>query len=254
MRKERVSAPLPVPLPVAHVTVARWLDAILGVGELQPQHCDVFGKSLLYFSYGGVFYRPTRLNTQHAVDWPIGMVFSPGVLEAVTSVYPFDTGAMARNAYFEKWRKRLAPFRTRFRIKTTNALATAPRLVKLLYATNRRYVTGNVARSASRRMTPIPLLASFLGADMTPHVDHRQRTIECIAESAVAFAEHLEWVGVPDRALERVAQGVYRWTHPRMPVLYPYRPTRNFNPADIAAEMHAAARAAFVQRFLDLEK
>jgi hypothetical protein len=252
MHRERIGAPLPVPLPVAHVTAARWFEAILGIGKLTPQHCDVFSKNLLYFSYGAMFYRPTRANTQHAVDWPIGLVFSPELLTVMTTLYPFDTGAMAKNSHFDHWRRRLAPFKTRFRIKTSKAQNVAPRLVKLLYTTNRRYVVGTVAPNGHRR-APIPLLTSYLKDDMTPHVDHRQRTIECITDAAVALGQHLEWVGVPMRAVDRISRELYQWTKPRMPLVYPYLPTRNYNPAEITREMHARSQADLVKRFLDLE-
>lgn len=253
LRLTRVTAPLPPALPIAHLTVARWLRTILANGELRPQHCTVFGKDLLYFSYGGLFYRPKRLNTQHPGEWPVGMVFAPGALHAMRTLYPFDTGAMADNQYFKEWKRKLAPFRTRFRVSTRSGLATVPRLVKVLYDNNRRYIEGRVSPSARRQAAPIPLLASFLGADMTPHADHRQRSFEFIADTVFPLGEHLEWIGVPNRAVDKVAQAVYQWTAPRIPEIYPYSPTRNFNPAEIAAQLEAIARAKAIERYVDFK-
>src|SRR5260370_39913928 len=57
LAKESTPRELPMGLPLAHLTARRWLQSILKVGQLEPRPCTVLAKKLLYFSYGGVFYR-----------------------------------------------------------------------------------------------------------------------------------------------------------------------------------------------------
>jgi len=91
---------LPPALPLAHLTIARWLSAILKLGAIAPRPCKVLGKDLLYLSYGGLFYRPDNIRTQQATELPVGLVFSPVALAGITSLFPFDSGAMAGHKDF----------------------------------------------------------------------------------------------------------------------------------------------------------
>src|SRR5690349_10655561 len=100
---DRSAARLAAELPVAHITTARWLGSILDEGRIQPRLCTVFNRELLYFSYGGVFYRSLKSQTQNATELPIAMVFSPKVLDVAFQLFPFDSGAMAAKLFGEDW-------------------------------------------------------------------------------------------------------------------------------------------------------
>src|ERR1017187_9469822 len=95
--------PLPLELPIAHLTAARWLRGILGAGHIAPRLCKVFKQNLLYFSYGGVFYRTSKFQSENAAELPVGMVFTPQVLDKCIKLFPFDSGAMARKLYGDCW-------------------------------------------------------------------------------------------------------------------------------------------------------
>ncbi|HEX6098458.1 MAG TPA: hypothetical protein VF432_19230 [Thermoanaerobaculia bacterium] len=244
---------LPPPLPLAHLTVARWLTNILRIGEIQPRPCAVLRRDLLYLSYGGLFYRPTRISTQQVTELPIGLVFSPEALRLISSVFPFDTGAMATHASFAAWKDKFSPFETRFRLTTSDALRDTPSLVRLLYSDNSRYLRGEVTADAVRRAEPLPLLASFLGADLSPESDHRQRTIECVSEVALKLGQHLLWIGFPDLDTARVLRELYRWTQPNVPEFRAYSYHRNFNPAEIGAQLEAWANDAVIRRYAEMQ-
>src|SRR5271157_1578136 len=124
---------LPLELPVAHLTAARWLKSILQVGSLEPRPCKVFSKRLLYFSYGGVFYRASKLQTERASELPVALVFSPEVLDEVSRLFPFDSGAMAANRFGPDWFRRLGPFDLRFGVNTVDARLDAKKLVYHLF-------------------------------------------------------------------------------------------------------------------------
>jgi len=246
---------LPPALPLAHLTFARWLGDILKIGRLQPQPCKVFDKDLLYFSYGGLFYRPKRIQTQNAVELPIALVFSPELLEVITSLFPFDTGAMANNPGFTEWKSKLAPFETRFRLSPTRgARDVATALVYLLYADNPRYLNGEVASIAAKgRTPPLPLLAEFLDDNLAPESDHRQRSIECLSDVAVALGRSLEWIGFPETlGTAQVMNSIYQWTQPHLPDFRAYPYHRNFNPAEIGAQLETWAHEAVIRKYAEL--
>ena len=144
------------------------------------------------------------------------------------------------------------PFEERFQVPTTDAVADAPALVNLLYKTNKRYLAGTVSPQAKHRCEPFPLLADFLAEDMSPTVDHRQRSIECVTEMAVPLSRHLVWIGFPDRRTDAVVRDIYEWTRPDLPIIRPYPYTRNFNPTEKAAQLEALAHEDIVKRFVDL--
>jgi hypothetical protein len=203
-------------------------------------------------SYGALFYRPHKIQTQRAAELPVGLVFSPVVMSNVTSVFPFDSGAMATNRHFEPWRTRMEPFDDRFQLHTHKADDDTGSLVKLLYGTNRQYLRGRVTRQAATRCEPLPLLAAFLRANMTPNVDHRQRSIECLMEQQLPLDQHLLWIGFPARRTDQVLGALYEQTRPHMAQFRTYDYTRNFSPAEMAAKLEAWAHEDVVQRFLKI--
>jgi hypothetical protein len=74
LARESTPAQLPIGLPLAHLTARRWLQAILNVGQLEPRPCKVLSKTVLYFSYGGVFYRTSTLQTERTSELPVALV------------------------------------------------------------------------------------------------------------------------------------------------------------------------------------
>ena len=70
LSKEYTPAELPMGLPLAHLTARRWLQSILTAGQLEPRPCKVLAKKLLYFSYGGVFYRTSSMHTEKTTELP----------------------------------------------------------------------------------------------------------------------------------------------------------------------------------------
>lgn len=243
---------LPAPLPLAHMTVWRWLDHILHAGQLEPRHCKVFDREWLYFSYGGLFYRTADCQTQQASELPVGFVFSPNVIRAVSEFFPFDSGAMA-NGVFGSWRDRMEPFAERFRVAAPDPLATAPRLIHELYGSNRSYLRGVPDGAAAVKTEPLPLLYEFLQADLSASgVDHRQRTLEGLSAASVTLAPHLLWIGVPRCDTERVLAAIYERTRPEMPEVFEYdEQPQNFNPREVAKILEQQAYRDVIARYVD---
>ena len=142
LRAVGTAADLPGELPVAHLTTAKWLRSILDAGKLIPRSCRVFHRDLIYFSYGGVFYRTSKMQSENAAELPVAMVFSPEVLDVCTRLFPFDSGAMADRVFGDGWYTAMEPFQDRFSIAGGDLSMAARLLVLSLYDTNERYVTG----------------------------------------------------------------------------------------------------------------
>ena len=250
LANEPVPAELPIGLPLAHLTARRWLQSILKAGQLEPRPCLVLAKALLYFSYGGVFYRTSTLQTERTTELPVALVFSPDVMNMISQLFPFDSGAVAGNRFGPDWSRRLAPFASRFSVKTTDALGDARRLVYHLFKTNPRYLSGRATSSGKLKQDPFPLLHEFLTTDLSSlGVDHRQRTIEAISEVAIRLGQHLLWIGIPQYRTSDVLNELYRWTAPIVVPFHTYDFTKNFNPSEIAARLEENAQECVIKRY-----
>jgi len=250
LARESTPAQLPIGLPLAHLTARRWLQAILNVGQLEPRPCKVLSKTVLYFSYGGVFYRTSTLQTERTSELPVALVFSPNMMSVISQLFPFDSGAVAGNRFGPDWSRRLAPFASRFSVTTADALRDARRLVYHLFETNPRYLDGRAARSGSLKQPPFPLLHEFLTTDLSSlNVDHRQRTIEAISEVAIELGRHLLWIGIPQFKTSAVLKELHRWTTPNILPFYTYDFTKNFNPAEMAARLEENAQECVIKRY-----
>jgi len=250
LAQESTPVELPLGLPLAHLTATRWLQSILKTGQLEPRPCKILSKTLLYFSYGGVFYRTSTLQTEHATELPIALVFSPEVLNVISQLFPFDSGAAAGNRFGPDWSRRLAPFASRFSVNTTDALRDARRLVYHLFETNPQYLSGRAANSGKLKQDPFPLLHEFLTTDLSSlHVDHRQRTIEAISEVAIKLGQHLLWIGIPQWKTSTVLKDLYRWTAPNVVPFHTYDFTKNFNPSEVSARLEEHARECVIKRY-----
>jgi hypothetical protein len=99
---------------------------------------------------------------------------------------------------------------------------------------------------------PLPLLASFLQENLTPEVDHRQRSIECLMESALAFDQRLLWIGFPARKTSTVLRKLYEKTKPHMPGFWPYPDALSFSPAERAHALETKAREVVIETYLGI--
>jgi hypothetical protein len=247
-------AALPAELPIAHLTTARWLKKILDAGSLLPRSCKVFGQDLLYFSYGGVFYRSSKMQTENVAELPVGMVFTPQVLDACMRIFPFDSGAMAAKSFGDRWYTAMQPFDERFSIGKD--LSTSARLlIHNLYQTNAKYLEGRPARKLAFASPTLQLLHDFLTQDQSgsPRVlggiDHRQRSIEALSSVPVSLANELIWIGLPHHRLAKALKAIRRDTR-RIPQIYPYHYSKNFDPDSVAEILQRVAYDDVIKRYL----
>ena len=243
--------PLP-PLPLSHVTSAENFSAIVNKGSLTPLDCDVFGEPLIYFFYGGVFYRPATKRPRKASEQPVAFVFSPEVASTASRFYPFDTGAMA-SGRFGKWSRSLAQLRAQFEVSANASYGLVSKMVYYLFGNNRRYLSGQPDPENKKRSDPLPLLFDFytdnLGAS---GVDHRQLLIECQFKHSVSLDVKLLWVGYP-KSKEREFVRLYKqWLQPTIPQKYPYKAHKARPPADIASELEGMARRDVIERYMSM--
>jgi len=248
--------PLPQELPLAHLTAARYLRDILGAGELRPRLCKVFKSKLLYFSYGGVFYRTSKIQTQNVAELPVAMVFTPEVMDACFKLFPFDSGAMAQKLYGDKWYADMQPFEERFSIRNGNLSTAARLLVQNHYRTNSNYVEGRPAGSVASWPPTLTLLHAFLSQDLSGiptvpfGIDHRQRSIELLSAAPVSIAKELIWIGFPEFRSATIMKAIRKLTR-TLPQTFIYGYSKNFNPDEYARVLQQAAQEDVVDRYLE---
>jgi len=235
-------------LPIAHLTKGRWFEVIVDQAKLEPQPDKHFKKNILYFFYGGVFYRPRSQSYEEEIELPIAFVFDPSALAGFSHFYPFDTGAMLSDL-FKGWRAKMPDFEETF--KVNGADYTVPkRMVYHLFGDNEQYLLGRPAADLKTKPDPLPTLFDFLRDNLTVNnTDQRQYCIECQAVTPLAFDRSLVWIGYPEyytsvflRLLEKLK--------PYVPQTHRYKTSRIFNPRELAARLEDRAREAVIERYV----
>jgi hypothetical protein len=239
---------LPVPLPIVHVSVARWFSSIVHEGKLEPRMCSVFGESLLYLFYGGAFYRPPEGLTKNASELPIAFLFEPSVLTTISRFYPFDTGALA-SGRLGALGDRLKPFLGEFRVSGTD-VQTPSRLVHHLFGSNEKYVDGSLDPNCQTKPSPLPELYELMSQDLTSSgTDHRQSCIECQTSNPIDLGQHLMWLAFPESEWITLTELYRTKTYPRIPHYYSYRSHVIKNPREITYDVHQKV-LEFIQPYL----
>jgi hypothetical protein len=238
----------PVPLPIVHVTVARWFNSIVDQGRLEPRLCSVFGERLVYLFYGGAFYRTADTLTKDASELPIAFLFEPNVLAKISRFYPFDTGALA-SGHFGAPGDRFKPFMSAFQIPGVDA-QTPSRVVHHLFGSNKNYISGSVDPDCRTKPSPLPELYELMTQDLTSSgTDHRQCCIECQTTNTLDLGEHLAWLAFPESQFMYFQKLYRKKTAPRMPQYYAYSSHVIINPREITYDIHQHA-LEFIEPYL----
>lgn len=253
LRALPVTTPLPLSLPLAHVSIARWFDSIVSNGNLEPRTCSVFGENLVYLFYGGVFYRPSNKPTRNAAELPVAFLFNPSLLAGILRLYPFDTGGVA-SGRFGRWGSLLSASDVKFRVPGDGRHDIASKLVYHIFGTNEQYLDGEPDPRCAALPDPIPELFAFYSDDLTPSgVDQRQCLIECQSGTPVPLDRELLWVGFPEAMTEEFAR-LCAWMDPYVPQFHAYQSHKIKTPSEITAQLEAIAYRDVVQRFVRLPK
>ncbi|AFZ60231.1 hypothetical protein H6G54_08350 [Anabaena cylindrica FACHB-243] len=244
---------LPLALPIAHLTSANWLNQIAEEKmTLKPQYCKVFEKDLLYFSYGGIFHRPSPGKPR---ELPIAFMFSPELLQHINYYYPYDTGAAASRKYGENWSSELINF-PKYCLK--GDFNTPRKLVRYIYGNNHQYLEGNIQQITNSLPSPLQTIRDFLSLDLTSEgIDHRQCSIECQTETVVPLTQYLLWVGWPQ---ERLNEFKKLWRNSitedrpiQLPKIQTYNFHSRFDPKGIAAILEDRAKEAIVEDYCQFD-
>jgi hypothetical protein len=236
----------PLPLPVAHMSIARWFGTIVAGGRLVPRRCRVFKRDLLYLFYGGAFYRPKNFHTTQPLELPIAFVFEPSILNNVLRYYPFDTGAIASRKY-PSANRILGPFKRNYAVKSDGTYKKAGLIVHHIFGDNMNYIKGHANVSCTTKPNPLPKLHEFLSADLTVEgLDHRQAAIECQFKEVVHLDRKLLWVGFPDSLMGEFGTLCDRMAG-YVPEFKPYMSHRSFNPAEVAVQLERDAEQVIMR-------
>jgi hypothetical protein len=277
-------------LPIGHVTSARSYDKIVNSRTLQPQHCNVFNKSLLYFSYGGIFYSYGKHPTNNATELPIAFLFKPELLSNnINYLFPYDTGAAKPNGWwggngryrngdvnnFKKYqvvvnnnRHQVVVNNNRHQVVVNNnrhQVGLASKLVYYFYLENEKYMYGDVVKSLHNKincnlLNEFPVLTdlhNFLKSDLCDNgVDYRQRAIECQSETDIELSELLtkiQWVGLPeDRKLP--LRKLYDDNNiETLPEIYAYKYIKACPPETIISQLQQKARTVIEDIYINIK-
>ncbi len=247
-----VSGPgeVPIPLPLVHVSVARYFDSIVREGCLRPRPCRNFREDILYLFYGGAFYRLNDRPVRDASAQPVAFLFDPSVLTAIERYYPLDTGALVEGYFGKEWTDALLPA-DRWSVSGCGDYNIPCCLVHYIFGSNRAYLAGDLDPACSALPDPFPLLFNFFSADLSSHgVDKRQMMIECHAARDLPLATGLLWVALPECAGAEFAHHIYNWTKPSMPEWFFYPAHRIERPSALTEMISLKAREFIDGRFL----
>ncbi|KAF0250350.1 MAG: hypothetical protein FD167_261 [bacterium] len=243
---------LPVALPLTHLTTAKKFESLVGKGKLEPQSCGVFGDEILYFFYGGVFYRSQNKSTQDKLELPIAFVFNPSALEKINCYYPFDTGAMAKNKFGKKWGNRFNSSKETFKVYGNRGYQVPRRLIYHIFGSNEFYLKGILDSRCDSKPDPLPEVYEFMSTDFSHlKTDLRQCAIECQSLVTIDLGRDLEWVGIPESQTDLFLE-LCKKTSPHIPNLYIYQSHRIFNPSETGAILEEFAKKDYINRFIDL--
>jgi hypothetical protein len=202
--------------------------------------CSVFGEPLLYFFYGGAYYRPLEGVTRNASELPVAFLFEPTILTKITHLYPFDTGALA-SGRLGATGDRLKPNIKSFQVSGSDVQAPA-RLVHYLFGNNEKYIYGQLNPDTQTKPSPLPELYELMSQDLTAiGTDHRQCCIECQTSDPIDFGQNLAWLAFPEAEFETFVKLYRTRTAPRMPSYYAYRSHVVGNPREITYDIHQKA-------------
>jgi hypothetical protein len=245
-----------IALPIAHLTSVRSFDEILECVAFKPQHCNVFQRDLLYFSYGGIFHRYGAEPTEEATKIPVAFVFKPTLLKKIDYLFPYDTGAANKGLYLDQ---ELCNF-DKYRVSNDGGYELPPKLVYYVYNSNEQYLQGEVVEEFNQQnnslMEPMLKLLNFLQSNLCPSgVDYRQRVIECQSTQQISLAEVLQdilWVGFPTS----IKQQFYRMCELNgkptyIPKHYSYNYVKARRPSEITSILENEARKMVYDDYLN---
>lgn len=242
---------LPHLLPIAHSSIAKNFSTIVNNGELKPMPCNVFSQDLLYFFYGGVFYRSKTGTTKDKLQMPIAFVFSPKILEKVLCLFPFDTGAVAKNHFGKNWSTELSAFE-KFKIDTNGDSNIASKIVYHAFENNKNYLISKPKRQYESTPQLLFKLFEFYSTDLSVNgTDQRQCVIECQFNTSISLKTDILWVGFPTSMMIEFNK-LCNLIQIEVPQYYDYEVTEaSRNPAEFAAILENRAKQDVISRYAE---
>jgi hypothetical protein len=238
-------APEIAPLPLAHFASVQQFESICKGLQLEPQECRILEQRVLYLFYGGLFYRKTTKLSESDLDLPIAFVFKPAVLNEISMLVPFDSGAALTGKYGpwpRKGRRVLDYF------VDNDGYTTAPRLVCCFFGNNENYL--NSEYRSVEGTGHIAEVLTLYANDLTGQgIDRRKYSIECIGRKALTFGTYLEWLAFPEACLGNVSSLLKRLS-PNVPDYYPYKCGRVKSPLEVCAILNQKMKTTVLPKYL----
>jgi hypothetical protein len=228
-------------LPLMHTTNSWHFRTILATATLQPTWCDVFKEDLLYLFYGRPEYKPSheRPPTSHLGGASICFILSPDCLSSIKRIYPFDSGAFARQLY----KAQLLDGMTLEDFSLPAVADIPPRVVRSFFGSNENYYFGNAVESKS--IDPleyeVQCYYNLIREQGTADYDDRRSSIEISTTASITLSDtSVKAVVLPKNLLDSTS--VNTTLRSWKAKIYPY-PVHRCRPIEFMAFIFAAVQA-----------
>lgn len=219
---------LPVPLPLLHTTTVGRFEKILDQGFLDVTPCNIFKKNLLYFFYGGPFYRPNipedELENEDPTWLPVSIMLWPTLAADAYCFFPYDTGAANKNIYNGGWGERLSRY-DYFRLDRAPNTVVPAKYVKYAFGGNENYMFGKILENSSDLPKPLQEILNFYRDRPTrtgKEADKRRCMVECLFDKRLDLADNMIWVSYPQIKDAMFFPKLKRIAGTKMPRIDPY--------------------------------
>src|ERR1043166_9248953 len=188
-------------LPLIHTSRCESLTSIAASHTLDPSPCDIFNESLVYLFYGRPAYRSRRGSKygESIALCPVCLVFKPHTVSRfLHRVFPCDSGAVSKAKFEpELHANDLAE------LEMNPQIASARRLVSLLFTNNNHYFYGRVQSGAIFPDGTVGKRYHDLLLRSGPsNYDDRKSAIEVQVNQRIALKDQLMFVVLPREFLE----------------------------------------------------
>lgn len=235
-----------IPLPLVHLCKARFLEKITKDGELRPYFSEFFSEELLYFFYGGAFYRYEGKADEEMA--PVAFMMESTILSEGHRVMPYDTGGIRKELY-GKWGEKLKnwdKYVVAEQCDSNLCINSVLNFISCVYQSHENYLRGIIKELSPELLADEEFseLIDFYKDESNELdcVDLRRCMLECQFSSPVPFDGRLLWIALPRRLAGDMVGPLYQANSKRSFSVYTYDEHRLESPQELAIYVRNAAR------------
>lgn len=198
-------------LPLMHSCEAYFAEQIIFNNSLNPVHCPVFEKDLLYFFVGKPSYPvgdKIDKNQTNDMYYPVCFISDSQISKIkMFKAFPFDTGGCTKYVEEGLMHKSLLKER-KINVEKLNELyslsdeETLYKFISIFYDNINNYMNDEPVLE-STEITDIDNLINLFNRNIPCEVDNRSQTVEVIYDKKINVKKYVKAVIVPDVLLRK---------------------------------------------------